>query len=178
VPVTAQGQANQATAEQLRSDLQSRAGVHADTSRDADYIARTDPRVATNNKFDWNHVLAGEVNAAGKATGYHAEGAAEGAARIAPNAKVTQNPNGTYEAPVQVWSDGGKQWVDKPRESTFFPADWSRARIEFEVSEAFKVAGPISGEAGVRGVSPSGISIRFHADLKNQRTTFYPLKGP
>jgi Bacterial EndoU nuclease len=173
VPITAQGQANQATAEQLRADLSNRAGVHADTSRDADYIARTDPRVATNNKFDWDHVLAGEVNAAGRATGYHAENAAEGAARIAPNAKVTQNPNGTYEAPVQIWSEGNNHWIDKPRESTFFPADWSRARIEFEVSEAFKVKVP--GARGEVGTTPSGIRIQFFWDATNQRTTFYPF---
>jgi hypothetical protein len=175
VPVTAQGQANQATAEQLRSDLQSRAGVHVDTSRDADYIARTDPRVATNNKFDWNHVLAGEVNAAGKATGYHAEAAAEGAARIAPGSSVKQNPNGTYEAPVQVWNEGAKQWQDKFANSTFFPAHWSRARIEFEVSEAFKLK-QMTGAEKWQGTSPSGIVIEGYTNAG--RTTFYPLGKP
>jgi Bacterial EndoU nuclease len=151
--------------------------VHADTSRDADYIARTDPRVATNNKFDWNHVLAGEVNAAGKATGYHAEGAAEGAARIAPNGSIKQFPNGTYVAPVQVWNESSKQWVDKFNDSTFFPANWSRARTEFEVSEAFKVKIPNPAGPGFVGVSPAGIEVRFNWDPKNQRTTFYPLGG-
>jgi Bacterial EndoU nuclease len=176
-PITSQGTAHSATTEQLRADLSNRSGVQADTSRDADYIARTDPRVAPSNKFDWNHVLAGEVNAANKATGYHAENAAEGAARIAPGASVKQNPNGTYEAPVQIWSDSANRWVDKTRESTFFPADWSRARIEFEVTQAYKAAVPKLGEPGVRGTSPSGIDIRFNWDSKNQRTTFYPLKG-
>ena len=174
-PATAQGTAHSATAEQLRADLSNRSGVQADTSRDADYIARTDPRMAPSNKFDWNHVLAGEVNAAGKATGYHAEGTADGAARIAPGCKITQNSNGTYEAPVQIWSDGAKAWIDKPRESTFFPADWSRARIEFEVTEAFKLKQMVGAQKW-QGTSPSGIVIEGY--INPNRTTFYPLGKP
>jgi len=122
-----------------------------------------------------DHVLAGEVNAKGKATGYHAEFAADGAARIAPGATVTQNANGTYDAPVQIWDAARGQWVDKSRESTFFPSSWSQARIEYEVTEAFK-----TGVPGTRfqGTSPSGITIQFSWDAKNQRTTFYPIGHP
>ena len=50
-----------------------------------------------------NHVLSGEINAAGRATGYHAESAAEGSARIRPGTAVTQNANGTYTAQVDVF---------------------------------------------------------------------------
>jgi Bacterial EndoU nuclease len=174
-PATAQGTAHSATAEQLRADLSNRSVVQADTSRDADYIARTDPRVAPSNKFDWNHVLAGEVNAAGKATGYHAEGAAGGAARIQPGGNITQYPNGTYAAPVQIWSESSKQWIDKDRLSTFFPAGWSRARIEFEVTQAFK--GKVMLDAAKwQGTSPSGIMIQGF--ITPNRTTFYPLGRP
>ncbi|MEW6100382.1 MAG: EndoU domain-containing protein, partial [Pseudomonadota bacterium] len=97
---------------------------------------------------------------------------ADGAARIKPGAQVLYHPNGTYEAPVQV-SDANKGvWVDKARESTFFPPSWSQARIEYEVTEAFK-----QGRPGTKfeAVSPSGITIRFSWDSKNGRTTFYPL---
>jgi hypothetical protein len=90
---------------------------------------------------------------------FTSEGAAEGAASIAPNAKVTQNRNGTYEEQVQVSSEGNKQWVDKPLESTFFPADWSRARIEFEVSEAFKLK-HITGAEKWQGTSPAALLLR------------------
>jgi filamentous hemagglutinin len=120
-------------------------------------------------------VLAGEVNAAGKATGYHAEGAAEGAARIQPGGNITQYPNGTYAAPVQIWSESSKQWIDKDRLSTFFPAGWSRARIEFEVTQAFK--GKVMLDAAKwQGTSPSGIMIQGFTTPS--RTTFYPLGKP
>jgi hypothetical protein len=144
-------------------------------SRDAEYLARTDRNLLQQHNFDMDHVLAGEINAAGKATGYHAEFAADGAARIKPGATVTHNANGTYEAPVQVFNAGKGIWVDKVRESTFFPPSWSQARIEYEITEAFK-----QGTPGTRFevASPSGITIRFSWDAKNQRTTFYPLGKP
>ena len=121
------------------------------------------------------HVLHGEVNAARHATGYHAEFAANGAARIKPGATVTHHANGTYEAAVQVWDAGKGEWVDKVRRSTFFPPSWSQVRIEYEITEAFK-----KGTPGTRfeASSPSGISIRFSWDARNQRTTFYPLGTP
>ncbi len=139
------------------------------------YLARTDHNLLQQHNFDMDHVLAGEINAAGKATGYHAEFAADGAARIKSGAAVTHNANGTYEAPVQVFDAGKGIWVDKVRESTFFPPSWSQARIEYEITEAFK-----QGTPGTRFevASPSGITIRFSWDAKNQRTTFYPLGKP
>lgn len=159
--------------EHLRTELDEWAKMTPDTSRDAEYIAKTDNQVLQQNNFDMDHVLTGEVNAKGKATGYHAEFAADGAARIKPGADITYNANGTYEAPVQVWDAKKGVWVDKGRESTFFPPSWSHARIDYEVSEAFKKGAP--GTSFVQP-SPSGIDIQFHWDTKSQRTTFYPLK--
>jgi hypothetical protein len=94
----------------LANDLAARTKVRPDISNDAYYAANTDQSVLKNNNFDMGHVLAGEINAGGKATGYHAEFAADGAARITPGATVTPNANGTYEAPVQIWNDSTKQW--------------------------------------------------------------------
>lgn len=145
-----------------------------DHSRDAEYLAKTDKAVLSQNNFDMPHVLNGEVNAAGRATGYHAEFAADGAARIKPGATVTHNPNGTYEAPVQVFDAARGEWVDKSRESTFFPPSWSQARIEYEISEAFKKGTP---GTSFDELSPSGVRIQFHWDAKNRRTTFYPMRG-
>lgn len=118
-------------------------------------------------------MLAGEINAAGKATGYHAEFAANGAARIKPGATVTHNANGTYEAPVQVFDVGKGIWVDKVRESTFFPPSWSQARIEYEVSEAFKNRQMLTAQKW-SGTSPSGIGIEGF--INPGRTTFYPTR--
>lgn len=168
VPSAVQGQ-------QLRGELAQWALPAVDHSRDAEYLAKTDKAVLSQNNFDMPHVLNGEVNAAGRATGYHAEFAADGAARIKPGATVTHNPNGTYEAPVQVFDAAKGEWVDKKNISTFFPPSWSQARIEYEISEAFKKGAP---ETRFDATSPSGINIRFSWDAKNQRTTFYPIGKP
>lgn len=157
----------------LRQELQDLSKIAPDTSRDAEYIAKTDQQVLKDNRFDMDHVLEGEINSKGNATGYHAELAADGASRIKPGAEIKYNENGTYEAPVQVWDAGKGQWVDKARDSTFFPPSWSQARIEYEVSEAFKQGTP--GTNFVK-TSPSGINIQFYWDPKNQRTTFHPLE--
>ena len=162
-------------AQQLRGELAQWALPAVDHSRDAEYLAKTDRAVLSQNNFDMAHVLNGEVNAIGRATGYHAEFAADGAARIKPGATVTHNPNGTYEAPVQVFDAAKGEWVDKFARSTFFPPSWSQARIEYEISEAFKKGTP--GTSFIKP-TPSGISIQFHWDPKNQRTTFYPLGDP
>lgn len=144
-----------------------------DFSRDAEYIAKTDANVLRQYNFDMNHVLAGEVNARGKATGYHAEFAADGAARIKPGADITYHANGTYEAPVQIWDSSKNQWIDKKNISTFFPPSWSQARIEYEVSEAFKSMQMLDATKW-RGTSPSGLVIEGFTTPA--RTTFYPIK--
>ncbi|MEJ7932627.1 EndoU domain-containing protein, partial [Ramlibacter sp. AN1015] len=161
----------------LYNQLADQARIRPNTSNDAFYRANTDRALLANNNFDMNHVLAGEINARGAATGYHAEFAADGAARIAPGANIVRNPNGTFEAPVQIWDEVSRAWIDKRRSSTFFPPDWSQARIEYETSGAFsnRRSDP---QGGWLGESPSGIEIRFFWDPKNQRTTFYPLGGP
>jgi hypothetical protein len=120
-------------------------------------------------------VLAGEVNAKGKAMGYYAEFAADGQARIKPGADITLNANGTYEAPVLIWDAKKGEWVDKFAESTFFPPPRSKSRIEYEVSEAFKGGAP---KTAFDSTSPSGLQIQFRWDTKNQRTTFYPIGKP
>lgn len=175
--VTSDGMANAAAGIELRTDLSFRARILPDTSNDTRYIAQTDQAVLRDNNFDMEHVLSGEVNTKGKATGYHAEFAAEGSARIKDGATVTFNPNGTYEAPVQIWDSAKALWVDKPRESTFLPLDWSEARIAYEVTEAYKVK--LSNPAGGwTGTTPSGIEVQFFWDPKNKRTTFYPIGNP
>lgn len=175
---TAAAQMDHATINRAESNLYQqladRARVGVDTSQDAVYISKTDPSVFRQNNFDTNHVLSGEMNAHGSGSGFHAEFAANGAARIKPGAEIVRHPNGTYRAPVQIWDEGLKTWVDKKAQSTFFPPDWSQARIEYEVSNAFQDRAPHS-LGGERGASPSGIQIQFWRDRKNQRITFYPV---
>jgi hypothetical protein len=162
-------------AAQLHSELNSWTKIVPDTSRDAEYLAKTDRSVLQQYNFDMNHVLAGEINKSHKATGYHAEFAADGAARINPDAQVVYHPNGTYEAQVQIFDASKGQWVEKERKSTFFPPSWSQARIEYEVAEAFKNR-TMQGPSKWSGISPSGIPIEGY--INTNRVTFYPKGQP
>ena len=176
-----------AQAQQLRQELSSLAKVQPDRTRDAYYVANTDQMMLKANNFDMNHVLSGEINGAGRATGYHAELAAEGSARIRPGSAVTQNANGTYTGqvdafdPTKVNPQTGVMgdWVEKKGSgggiSTFFNPSWSEARIEYEVAQAFKVRQSTGKPNQWRGTSPSGIEIEGYATPT--RTTFYPLGG-
>ena len=142
-----------------------------DISKDADWIAKTDHAVEAAHKFDWDHVLRGEIKR-GDAKGYHDESSADGSARIKPGAEISYHDNGVYEAKVQIWNQNSKQWRDKRYESSFFPADWSVARIKYEVIEAFKSRSLVGAEKW-QGKSPSGIDIEGFAS--DHRITFYPL---
>jgi hypothetical protein len=167
-----------AQAQRLQQELGSLARVQPDTARDVWYLANTDQKLLTANRFDMNHVLSGEINGAGRATGYHAELAADGSARIRPGSSVTQNPNGTYTAQVDVFDAAKGGWVEKKGSgggiSTFFNPSWSQARIEYEVAQAFRngrIKSPT--ERSFTAPTPSGIQIQFFSD--GVRTTFYPL---
>ena len=147
-----------------------------DISKDAEWIAKTDHAVEAAHKFDWDHVLRGEIRG-GNATGFHAEQAADGVARISPDAHIHNYPNGVYQAKVQIWNANSRRWKSKSRPSSFFPADWSIARIKYEVIEAFKRR--ISKAENSRewvGTSPSGIEIGGYAD--ETRVTFFPIGVP
>jgi len=65
--------------------------------------------------------------------------------------------------------------VDKKNILTFFPPDWSRARIEFEVTESFKMR-QMHGDTKWTGTSPSDIVIEGYTSPN--RTTFYPTRQP
>ncbi len=172
---TADGAANAVKGFQLQEELRALAKITPDTSRDAEYLAKTDQALLQKNNFDMGHVLSGEITRRGEATGYHAEFAAEGAARIRPDAKITQNLDGTYAAQVDVWDARKGQWIKKMTnhgESTFFPPSWSEARITYEVSEAFAVR-EMQTPTKWSGTTPSGLKIEGF--INSNRVTFYPL---
>lgn len=94
-------------------------------------------------------------------------------AHIKPGTRTQPNANGTYEGLVEMFDAKGEIWVSKKNVSTFFPSDWSRARIEFEVTEAFKLR-QMHGNSKWTGTSPSGIVIEGYTSPN--RTTFYPTR--
>jgi hypothetical protein len=178
---TAERSSSSAQGAQLAEEMKDLARHGPELSNDAEWIDKTDHAVEAAHNFDWNHVLQGEIKG-GKAIGYHSEQAAEGASRITPGAEIAFDSQGVYEAPVQIWNNNSKRWKNKFAKSSFFPADWSIARIKYEVIEAFKAgerAAPVPnappGPVRWTGSSPSGVPIEGYVD--SNRVTFYPIKG-
>ena len=75
----------------------------------------------------------------------------------------------------KIWDGATLSWVDKARESTFFPLSWSEARITYEVTEAFKNKTMLSAQKW-EATTPSGIKIEGF--INATRITFYPLGSP
>ncbi len=118
-------------------------------------------------------MLRGEITR-GRLTGYHAEHCADGAARIKPGADIRYHDNGVYEDKVKIWNQNSKISRNTRFESSFFPADWSVARIKYEVIEALKVHKLSADQPALwTGESPSGITIAGY--IRDHVITFYPL---
>ena len=126
--------------------------------------------------YDLDHVLTGRINSRGYGSGYHYEHAANGSSRIAPSS-IVREAHGTYSAFVEIWDPARNVWVQKkshngiPLRSTFFPLDWSEARILYEVTEAFKAAS-VNPYGKWTGTTPGGLEVSGYA--KSGRIAFFP----
>ncbi len=174
-PVDPEGVRSSSSAQrvELAQEMAALEKFGADVSKDAEWIAKTDHAIEAAHTFDWDHVLRGEIKR-GRPTGYHAEHCADGAARIKPGADIRYHDNGVFQAEVQIWNNNSRMWKDKFNESSFFPTDWSIARIKYEVIEAFKVREPVPEKLRQWvGTAPSGIRIEGYE--LNGKITFYPV---
>ncbi len=86
------------------------------------------------NRGALEHILEGEVNARGRAVGFHYEGMPGSKGKIIPGTKTPPNQYGVYMAEVEIngilkMSNGGK--------SSFFPQHWNAQQIVDAINEAF-----------------------------------------
>lgn len=63
-------------------------------------------------------------------------------------------------------------WVPKHGYNSSFPPDWSLARLQYEVSQAFSQGTPARR---FKALTPGGVFIQFEWDDAAQRMVFYPL---
>jgi RHS repeat-associated protein len=119
------------------------------------------------------HIFHGEINANGKPVGFHHEGSIGhvGKARVKT---VIDPPNsqGIYRAKVEIYDPVTRSWKAKNAPSTFFPKDWSRARVLQEIREAHNSA-TITGNA-FEGISNSGTRIGGYLDPSGNIRTAFP----
>jgi hypothetical protein len=136
-------------------------------------------------KISTAHIFHGEINAAGKAVGFHHRGSSIGSslyARIRPGTSVeqavgNQGTHGVVRAKVDVWD--GQRWVQKTSNSgysTFFPDSWSRTEVLNQVKAAYENRIMSLPSGRWVGVSPRGVVIEGYADFgANSIRTAYPV---
>ncbi len=121
------------------------------------------------------HVFHGEINARGRAVGFHHEGSIghSGTARIS---QIIDPPNalGVYRARVEIFDPSSGTWVVKNAPSTFFPTAWSRSQVLTEIRDAFGSGGIIRNNYW-EGISPSGVRIGGYLDATGNINTAFPI---
>ena len=125
------------------------------------------------NRGALEHILEGEVNAKGYATGFHYEGIVGSKGKIIPGTKKSFNQFGVYEAKVEVngllkTSNGGL--------STFFPKHWTPQEVVDAINEAFNNKVFVQNTRNTfRGETSCGMQIEMFIDNKtNKIISAYP----
>lgn len=120
------------------------------------------------------HILNGEINARGAATGFHHEGVgSETNARIVPGTQTRPNGLGVYTARVEIKDPATGAWVLKNAESTFFPKTWTRSEVRTAILEAFANRTE-EGEGRWVGTLASGMKVRGFVDDSRRIVSAYP----
>jgi hypothetical protein len=117
------------------------------------------------------HILRGEINGAGKATGVHSISAVDLGTARQVGTKI-DGPNGLYKVKVEV-KDAHGNWIAKISNdgySTFFPDDWNQIKVMENIAHAHHTASKVPGTSNTYyGFSIDG-SIEIRMFLKSDGT--------
>lgn len=108
------------------------------------------------------HILEGQLNARGKAVGFHYEGMPTAKGKIILGTDSAPNEFGVYTAKVEVngvlkTANGGK--------SSFFPKTWNAQDIIDGINEAFNSKEFVYGTKNTFiGETSSGIEVEMYID--------------
>ncbi|CAA6605733.1 exported hypothetical protein [Rhodospirillaceae bacterium LM-1] len=131
-------------------------------------------------RIDWRHILSGQINAFGQATGFHYAGVdfVPRSARVVKAGKP--DSRGVVRAKVEIFNPKSGEWIAKKSDSTLFPSSWTRGQLEKEVEAAYQTAKLTrmldGGSWGWRSAAPSGIHIQGVVDMDGTVRTAYPIR--
>jgi len=86
--------------------------------------------------------------------------------------------NGVTQGMVEIRNPATGKWVAKKAETTFFPKDWTRRRVEMEIESAFanSTTKYRSGQPYWQGTSSSGVKVEgYYKRPGGGAATAYPL---
>lgn len=162
------------------------APLHAPVHAAPPAIEKPEPGVKASlalplKRIDWRHILSGQINAQGQATGFHYAGV-DFVPRSARVVKAGRPDSmGVVRAKVEIYDPKTSKWIAKISESTLFPNSWTRAQLESEVEAAYQAARLTrildGGSWSWRGQAPSGLLIQGVVDKDGTVRTAYPLYG-
>jgi RHS repeat-associated protein len=113
------------------------------------------------------HILEGELNAKGKAVGFHYEGMPTAKGNIIQGTKAGPNPFGVYTARVEV---NGVLKVGNGGFSTFFPESYTPQNIIDSINEAYSSRQFIQGTSNTFiGQTSSGIIVEMYIDSSTSK---------
>ena len=131
----------------------------------------------TNLPIKLGYITEGEINARGKAVGFHDRpgGIDPADARMTQQVKAP-DANGIYTGKVEIRDPSASSWVAKRANSSFFPDNLSQQQIVEGTLHAFKESG-LTGDGQFTGDSDLGFKIQgWYRGGKIE--TAYPLREP
>ena len=117
------------------------------------------------------HIFEGQVNARGKAVGYHYEGIEGTSGNLIPGTESSINNFGVYKAQVEV---NGIPKTANGGFSTFYSKNMSPQQVIDAINEAYKNQVYVRGNTYI-GTTSSGMKIIMFLDETGKIISAYPI---
>ena len=117
------------------------------------------------------HIFEGQVNARGKAVGYHYKGIEGTSGNVIPGTESSTNNFGIYKAKVEV---NGIPKTANGGFSSFYPKSMSPQEVIGSINEAYRNRVYIRGNT-YSGLTSSGMEIEMFLDKNGKIISAYPV---
>ncbi|MFT8316914.1 MAG: T7SS effector LXG polymorphic toxin [Sporolactobacillus sp.] len=117
------------------------------------------------------HILEGELNARGKAVGYHSESIDGSIGHIIKGTESHANKFGVYKAKVEV---NGIPKISNGGKSNLFPKNWDAQKVTNSINEAFENKVLIKGNT-YSGKLKNGMEINMYIDKSGKIISAFPV---
>lgn len=117
------------------------------------------------------HIFEGQVNARGKAVGYHYKGIEGTSGNVIPETESSTNNFGIYKAKVEV---NGIPKTANGGFSSFYPKSMSPQEVIGSINEAYRNRVYIRGNT-YSGLTSSGVEIEMFLDKNGKIISAYPV---